>query len=170
MRSEYPLNFRVLQACPETADATPQLVAGSTESHTACIRNTYSGFESHILDHRASQQLTKNLLRRERFKNFPDGSCGPYAPAACPGMHPLDAETIFSSKRTRAVRCVVQFRREITLRAGQTILDGEEAFGAFTGGGARIARVFDLRVLYSRGVWDQDVLKHNGYYGTHEIA
>lgn len=121
------------------------------------------------------QQFIRNLLHWQRFKNFADGSCGPYALlqrflVLVHGMHPRDAESIFSSKKTPAIGRLVHVCREVTVRAGQTMLDDEEVFGAYTGGGARMERASDVRDLDSRGAWEQDILKDNGYFDTRAMV
>lgn len=82
---------------------------------------------------------------------------------AC-GMHPRDAESIFSSKKTPSIRRLLQVCREVTVRAGRTLLDDEEAFGAFTGGGTSMEGVSDQRNLDRREAWERAILKYDGWY------
>lgn len=78
--------------------ASTQPLPTPKQHDTSSMSNTKGQQEMHF---------TRNLLHWQRFKNFADGSCGPYSIlqrflVVVDGMHPCDAESIFSSKRPRS--------------------------------------------------------------------
>lgn len=94
-------------------------------------------------------QFTRNLLHWQRFNNFSDGSCGPYALlerflVIVGGMHPRDAESIFSDKFTPAIRDLVRLCRQVTVCAGRTY--------------------FHATDKDARQSWEKKILGESGYY------
>lgn len=94
-------------------------------------------------------QFTRNLLHWQRFNNFADGSCGPYTLlqrflVIVGGMHPRDAESIFSAKFTPAIRDLVRLCRQVTVCAGRARFHAKDK---------------DARLS-----WEKTILGESGYY------
>lgn len=115
------------------------------------------------------QQFTRNLQHWQRFKNFGDGSCGPYSVlqhflVLRYGMHPRDVESIFSSEKTGDILELVRLCRKVTVRMGKTIYPDDLTFGAFTGGDERGKMESDQRHLDTREAWEKAMFEDDGHF------